>query len=74
MVHPKRNGRRQERELTPITKALHNAGSSPSAVARKAGVTPSTVTKVMLGQSRSAKIEALIEDITGKPFDKLRTA
>lgn len=74
MDHPKRNRQRQDRELTPITKALYAAGSSPSAVARQAGVSPSTVTKVMLGQSRSAKVEALIERITGKPWDKLRAA
>jgi hypothetical protein len=75
MIDPKTNRERPERkELTPITMALRAAGSSPSEVARQAGVSPSTVTKVMLGQSRSAKIEALIESITGKPWDVLRAA
>lgn len=61
-------------ELTPIARALRAAGSGPSDVARRAGVSPSTVTKVMRGQSRSAKIEKLISDITGKPWDELRAA
>lgn len=65
---------RKEKELTPVTLALHNAGSSPSEVARLENVSPSTVTKVMLGQSKSARIQQRIERIVGKPWDEIRAA
>jgi hypothetical protein len=65
---------RKEHELTPITRALHDAGSSPSEVARLEKVSPSTVTKVMLGQSTSARIRSRIEQIVGKPWDEIRAA
>ena len=65
---------RKEKELTPITLALHNAGSSPSEVARLENVAPSTVTKVMLGQSKSARIQQRIEQICGKPWDQIGAA
>ena len=56
---------------TTITKALHRAGSSPSEVARLEKVSPSHVTKVMKGESKSARIQRRIESITGKPWHKL---
>lgn len=65
---------RKEHELTPVTLALYNAGSSPSEVARLEKVAPSTVTKVMLGQSTSARIQRRIEQIIGKPWDEIRAA
>jgi transcriptional regulator with XRE-family HTH domain len=65
---------RKEPELGPVTRALHKAGSSPSEVARLENVAPSTVTKVMLGQSRSARIQRRIEQIIGKPWDEIRAA
>jgi hypothetical protein len=56
---------------TPVTRALHRAGSSPSEVARIEKVSPSHVTKVCKGESKSARIVARIEQITGKPWHKL---
>lgn len=75
---PQTTKRRPERapawELHPIAKALRAVGSGPSDVARRAGVSPSTVTKVMRGLSRSARIEKMISEIVGKPWDELRAA
>lgn len=61
-------------ELSIIAQMLKDAGSSASEVARLEKVSPSTVTKVMLGQSTSASIQKRIESILGKPWDEIRAA
>lgn len=65
---------RKEYELSAVAKALQEVGSSPSEVARLEKVSPSTVTKVMLGQSTSARIQKRIESIIGKPWAEIRAA
>jgi transcriptional regulator with XRE-family HTH domain len=57
-----------------ISLLLNQAGSSASEVARLAEVSPAHVTKVMKGESKSARIQKIIESILKKPWDKLVAA
>jgi hypothetical protein len=56
---------------TKITVMLYQAGSSPSEVARLGKVSSASVTKICKGESKSARIQGIIESILNKPWDKL---
>ncbi len=51
-----------------IKAAIMRVGTSQSAIAEYLGVTRSCVVRVISGQARSARIEAELEKITGKPI------
>jgi transcriptional regulator with XRE-family HTH domain len=54
-----------EKKSKKIKKALIDKGVTQTEIARKAGVSTSTVWQVVSGRSRSAKIESIIKEITG---------
>lgn len=58
-------------EANAIKAAIERAGTSQSAIAAYLGVTPGTVNRVVRKVSRSQRIEAELEKITGEPiFDE----
>jgi hypothetical protein len=63
--------RRKPVRAAAITKLLYKADSSPTEVARLEKVSRPHVTRVMKGQSKSARIQKRIESILKTPWDKL---
>lgn len=61
--------------MTPIEikAAICKAGTNQSAIATHLGVSIGSVWRVVHGKMRSAKIEAELEKITGKPIHKTRS-
>lgn len=57
-----------------ITLMLNQVGSSAAEVARLGEVSPAHVTKVCKGESKSARIQGIIESILKKPWHKLVAA
>lgn len=51
-----------------IKAAIALAGTSQSAIARHLGVSVNSVSRVVTGAMRSARIEAELEKVTGKPL------
>ncbi len=69
-----RRSKSNKKQVCPITLELYKVGSSPIAVARAEGVSPTTVTQVMKNKTVSARVRRRIARILGKKVEELWAA